>query len=92
MEKRDWVYNNINGFGLKASSHFLRNIGCKELPIIDTHIVRFLLGKKPSNEKQYKALENEFINICKNKNIVPAALDAYIWAVFSNTDYSSFDY
>ena len=91
-EKRYWIYDHINGFGLKAASHFLRNIGCRELPIIDTHIVKFLMAKKPSNIVQYMALETEFVNICKEKNVEPAALDAYIWKEFSETDYSTFDY
>ena len=91
-EKRDWIYSNLDGFGLKAASHFLRNIGCRELPIIDTHIVKFLMGQKPINIKQYMVLEDEFISICKEKDIEPAALDAYVWKEFSNTDYSNFDY
>ncbi|RUM30083.1 MAG: N-glycosylase, partial [Aquifex sp.] len=35
----------IKGFGYKEASHFLRNIGFKDLAIIDRHISRFLMEK-----------------------------------------------
>ena len=41
-EERDWLVENIKGLGYKEASHFLRNIGCQDLAIIDFHIVDLL--------------------------------------------------
>ena len=45
-EKREWLVKNINGLGLKESSHFLRNIGYKDVAIIDFHIIDLLVKNK----------------------------------------------
>ncbi|MGC9310459.1 MAG: N-glycosylase/DNA lyase, partial [Candidatus Aenigmatarchaeota archaeon] len=36
---REWLVQNVKGLGYKESSHFLRNIGHKDVAIIDFHIV-----------------------------------------------------
>ena len=41
-DKREWLVKNIKGMGMKAASHFLRNLGYDALAIIDTHIIKFL--------------------------------------------------
>ncbi|MCD6567110.1 MAG: hypothetical protein J7K53_14320, partial [Bacteroidales bacterium] len=42
-EKRKWLNINIKGYGLKESSHFLRNIGfVEDIAILDRHILRNL--------------------------------------------------
>jgi N-glycosylase/DNA lyase len=41
--QRDWLAEHINGFGLKEASHFLRNIGHRNLPILDRHTLKHLL-------------------------------------------------
>src|SRR3989344_369760 len=43
IEKRAWLVKNIKGLGLKESSHFLRNIGYKDVAIIDFHIIDLLV-------------------------------------------------
>ena len=35
---REWLVKNLKGLGYKESSHFLRNIGYKNISIIDFHI------------------------------------------------------
>ena len=39
---RQLLVNQVKGFGMKASSHFLRNLGDTRLAIIDTYIIKFL--------------------------------------------------
>jgi len=41
-DKREWLVKNIKGMGMKAASHFLRNLGYDALAIIDTHIIKFM--------------------------------------------------
>ena len=43
MEKRGWLVENVKGLGWKEASHFLRNIGHKNLAILDRHILRNLV-------------------------------------------------
>jgi N-glycosylase/DNA lyase len=90
--KRDWLVSNINGLGMKTASHFLRNMGCRELAVIDTHIVKFLEVEKPRNKQEYLDIEREFLDVSKKNSLEPAVLDSYIWKVRSNTDYVNYDY
>jgi N-glycosylase/DNA lyase len=48
----------VEGFGLKEASHFLRNIGYKDVAIIDRHIFRFLKEKKAHSRLQNHDQEN----------------------------------
>jgi N-glycosylase/DNA lyase len=41
-ELREWLVKNVKGLGMKAASHFLRNLGFDALAIIDTHIIKFM--------------------------------------------------
>ncbi|MBI2668085.1 DNA lyase, partial [Candidatus Woesearchaeota archaeon] len=41
-ELREFLVNNIKGYGYKESSHFLRNIGYRNLAILDRHILKNL--------------------------------------------------
>ena len=52
QNKRGWLVVNVNGLGMKASSHFLRNLGNQSFAIIDTHILKYMGVDKPKNEKE----------------------------------------
>lgn len=91
-EKRDWLVEHVSGLGMKTASHFLRNMGCRELAVIDTHIIRFLNTHQPKNKKDYLDIEREFLNVSSRNGLTPAVLDSYIWKVKSNTDYVNYDY
>jgi N-glycosylase/DNA lyase len=82
---REWLYENINGLGLKESSHFMRNIGFRGLPIIDVHIMNFLRKVGYYSEtgsltkKRYLELEKRFVELSKKVNIPVEELDIAIW-------------
>ena len=82
---REWLMENINGLGQKESSHFMRNIGFKGLPIIDVHIQNFLKkagkykDKGSLTKKRYNELENKFLELAKELKIPPEELDIAIW-------------
>jgi len=87
--KRAWLVKNIKGLGYKASSHFLRNLGAQDLAIIDTHIIKFMNIEKFLS-KDYINIESDFREIATENNLSIAGLDAYVWKIRSNTDWSEF--
>lgn len=85
--KRDWLESNFNGFGMKESSHFLRNIGYQNLAILDRHIIRHLLScgvfeesPKINPTKYYRAAEQQFIKFAEAIEIPMDELDLLFWA------------
>ncbi len=82
---REWIVKNMKGMGMKESSHFLRNIGYKNLAIIDFHIIDLLvkndLIEKPKTltPKKYLEIENILKKISKKTNIHLGELDLYLW-------------
>ena len=85
QEIREWLADNVNGLGMKESAHFMRNIGFKELAIIDVHIQNFLRKIGIINEikiltrKRYLELEEKFLELSKKLKITPEELDIAIW-------------
>ena len=86
-EKRKFLAENVKGLGFKESSHFLRNIGFKNVAIIDFHIVDLLarnnLIEKPKNksltEKKYLEIENLLKILAEKTNTNLGELDLYLW-------------
>lgn len=84
-EKRDWLVKNVKGLGMKEASHFLRNIGHKNLAIIDFHIIDLLvkqnLIEKPKtiNQKRYIEIENTLKQLTEKTNTNLGELDLYLW-------------
>jgi len=107
-DKREWLVKNIKGMGMKASSHFLRNLGYDALAIIDTHIIKFLstqdvaawqesitiqnISKRATTKKGYEELEMWFQTIAGHMNLTTAELDALVWKNYSNTSWEDFKY
>ncbi len=85
IKLREWVVKNIKGLGYKEASHFLRNIGYKNLAIIDFHIVDLLvkydLIEKPKSmtKKKYLEIENVLKLIGRELHLDMAKLDLYLW-------------
>ncbi|MFW6046418.1 MAG: N-glycosylase/DNA lyase [Candidatus Woesearchaeota archaeon] len=87
-EKRIFIKNNIKGIGWKESSHLLRNLGFKDVAIIDFHIVDVLVNhnyidkpKNLSSKKNYIKVENKIRKIAKKVNLDLARLDFYLWYI-----------
>ncbi len=86
FEKREWLVKNVKGVGYKEASHFLRNIGYKNLAIVDFHILDFLsknrlIKEKPKtlSKKKYLEIEKLLSSLAKKLGITPAELDLYLW-------------
>ena len=85
FEIREWIVKNVKGLGYKEASHFLRNIGYKNLAIIDFHIIDVLVKnkiiKRPKTltKKKYLEIENKLRTIAKKAKMTLAELDLYLW-------------
>ena len=86
VEIREWIVKNVKGFGYKEASHFLRNIGFKNLAILDRHILRnlFKIGvlkgsPKTVGKKEYFLIEKKFMDFSEGLKIEMDKLDLYFW-------------
>ncbi|MBI4447562.1 N-glycosylase/DNA lyase [Candidatus Woesearchaeota archaeon] len=85
MGMREWLVKNVKGLGYKEGSHFLRNIGRKDLAIIDFHIVDVLvkhgLIKKVDSltKNNYLEIEKVLRGVGGKSNLNLAELDLYLW-------------
>ena len=87
-ELRLWLVKNVKGLGWKESSHFLRNIGHRNLAILDRHILRNLvrLGvlrdlPKTLTGKNYLQIEGKFRKFSKRIGIPMDELDLLFWSM-----------
>ncbi len=87
IDARNWLAKNVKGLGMKESSHFLRNIGYKNVAIIDFHILdlleKFGLIEKPKSKsltpKKYLEIEYLLKQIADKANLSLGELDLYLW-------------
>lgn len=84
---REFLVKNVKGLGYKEASHFLRNIGHKEVSILDRHILKNLKKQnvikeipKSMTPKKYCEIEDKFINFSKKVNIPIDHLDLLFWS------------
>ena len=87
LDARDWLAENIKGYGMKEASHFLRNVGKgNNIAILDRHILRNLvdlgiIDKIPLSisKKTYKQIEKDFYLYSQKINIPLSHFDFVIW-------------
>ncbi len=86
LQLREWLVENILGFGYKEASHFLRNVGFKGVAILDRHVLRTMHEHamikelpKTLNKKIYLEYEQKLDEVCKRTNLDHARLDLYLW-------------
>ncbi|MBI1803294.1 MAG: N-glycosylase/DNA lyase [Ignavibacteriae bacterium] len=88
QELREWLVKHVKGLGWKESSHFLRNIGRKDMAILDRHILKNLLRvgvirqlPKTLTPKRYKQLEKKFHTFALHVGIPMDELDLLFWSM-----------
>ena len=87
-QARERLVREVDGFGYKEASHFLRNVGRGEdLAILDRHILRNLvrhgvLRAVPASltAKRYLAIEGKARAFAEAVGIPLAAIDLLLWA------------
>ncbi len=84
---REWLVKNVKGLGYKEASHFLRNIGYKNLAIIDRHILANLKANdvinsipKTITKRKYLEIEKKFLQFAKKTKISMDELDLLFWS------------
>jgi N-glycosylase/DNA lyase len=84
---REWLVANVRGMGWKEASHFLRNIGYRNLAILDRHILRNLrrhgvirLVPQSLTSKRYLAIEQHFALFSTAVGILLDELDLLFWS------------
>jgi N-glycosylase/DNA lyase len=83
---RQWLQENVKGYGYKEASHFLRNVGFDGVAILDRHIINVMLEngylrERPKNlsRKNYLEIEQIFKDMAKKAGMSMAELDMYMW-------------
>lgn len=83
---REWLVQNVKGLGYKEASHFLRNVGRKDVAIVDRHILRFLCQKglipavpRSPSRGRYLSIEALLDAISRSLEVNLAELDLYLW-------------
>lgn len=87
-ELREWLVKNVKGLGWKEASHVLRNIGHRNLAILDRHILKNLVRvgvlrqlPKSLTPKRYKLIENKFRKFSEQIGISMDELDLLFWSM-----------
>jgi N-glycosylase/DNA lyase len=85
---REFVVKNIKGLGYKEASHFLRNIGYRDLCIIDRHVINLMYELKvfdstntPSTPKKYLEMEQQIKDYAEKYNYDVDELDLVLWSI-----------
>jgi N-glycosylase/DNA lyase len=84
---RQWLVEHVNGLGWKEASHFLRNIGFKNLAILDRHILKNLKHHgvlrtvpKTLTPARYRTIEESFLKFSGTIGIPMDELDLLFWS------------
>src|SRR3989338_8722161 len=87
-EIRGHLVKNVKGMWYKEASHFLRNVGHRNLAILDRHILKNLrhygaIGKMPKamTRKEYFAIEKKFLEFAEKVKIPMDELDLLFWSM-----------
>lgn len=91
FEIREWLVKHVKGLGYKESSHFLRNIGFKNVAIVDFHIIdllkreRLFKCEKILCKSKYFEAEKVLKNLSEKIDLNLAELDLYLWFIETGT-------
>lgn len=85
-DRRNALREMVDGFGMKESSHFLRNIGLRGLAIIDRHLLTNMVACRifddipsVSTTKRYLDVEQRFGAYCEAIGIDMDEVDLLFW-------------
>jgi N-glycosylase/DNA lyase len=88
QDLREWLVIHVKGMGWKEASHFLRNIGYRDLAILDRHILKNLLRlgvvrrlPRTLTSRRYKLLEQKFHTFALQIGIPMDELDLLFWSM-----------
>jgi len=82
---REILVRGIKGLGYKEASHFLRNVGRRDVAIIDRHVLKWMCKEGLTNHlksvtpRRYVELENVLRREAEKRNVSLAELDLWVW-------------
>jgi N-glycosylase/DNA lyase len=87
-ELRNFLADNVKGYGLKEASHFLRNTGKSnnQTAILDRHILKnmkeigIISEAKVKSRKDYLEKEQKFLKLAEKAKIPADELDLLLWS------------
>jgi len=86
-QKREWLVENVDGMSWKEASHYLRNIGYRNLAILDRHTLKHLVrcgvfAEVPNiaGKARYLAAGEGFKKFAAHVGVPMDELDLYFWA------------
>ncbi|MFH1802768.1 MAG: DNA lyase [archaeon] len=88
LKLRNKIAKQVNGYGLKEASHFMRNIGISnnKIAILDRHILKnlhelnLIPEPKIKNQRHYLEVEQIFLAHAQRLNIEADILDVHWWS------------
>lgn len=87
-DARKWLAENAKGIGYKEASHFLRNVGYKDVAIIDFHVLDILKKAEIIREENLKLTPTTYLQIETILNKIAiwckmslAELDLCLWYI-----------
>jgi N-glycosylase/DNA lyase len=85
-DAREWLAENVKGIGWKEASHFLRNIGRRDLAILDRHVLSVMcdhriIPKAPQTltKNKYLEAEGKLSPLAAELELSLGELDLYLW-------------
>lgn len=85
---RLWLVEHVKGMGLKEASHFLRNIGFRNLAILDRHVLKHLVRERvlprlphTLTSRTYLFIEKRFHAYSKRVEVPLDCLDLVFWSM-----------
>lgn len=100
VKVRENIVKNLTGFGYKAASHALRNLGYTNLAVIDTHILKYAKywypekpnAGYPTTKAGYLKMEEKFRHWAQGRfGLDPCILDWFIWTKESGNAVNALD-
>jgi len=85
-DAREWLVENVKGIGWKEASHFLRNIGRRDVAILDRHVLGVMcehrmIPKAPKTlaKSKYLEAEEKLKPLAAKLKLSLGELDLYLW-------------
>jgi len=85
---REFLVKNVKGIGYKEASHFLRNIGYRDICIVDRHVINLMHELKvfennliPSTPKKYLEMEQRIKDYANKYDYNVDELDLVLWSI-----------
>lgn len=85
-QAREWLQKNVRGIGWKEASHFLRNVGFRDVAILDRHVLALMRDYGLIDDAPraltggcYLEIEERLREFARGLGVSLGELDLYLW-------------